>query len=109
MEDLSSPARPGPPHNAAVRALALEVAWVLHREGLTLSTYPEGLLAEAVRVVAARVGWAPPADENIRRLLRPAVGFCRRHGVRVPSPASANDDLTPVTARPLRCPSKMTH
>lgn len=79
------PARPGPRRDAAVRGLILEVAWILHREGLPLSSYPEGLLAQAIRAVAAEAGRRLPEDRHLGRLLRPAVLFCRRHGGDRPS------------------------
>jgi hypothetical protein len=97
-------ARPGPPRDASTRALVLEVAWTLHREGLTVSAYPEGLLAEVARAVAFQAGRRLPEGEAIRRLLRPAVALCRGRGYRVRASEASILDLTddPAPGAPYR-------
>jgi hypothetical protein len=91
-------ARPGSRRDEATRALVLEVAWILGREGLPVSAYPFGLLAMVARDVAGRAGCALWADENIRGQLLPAVRFVRRLGGL--KPLSGERNLSPTVALP---------
>lgn len=100
------PARRGGRRDEATRRLALEVAWILQREGLSLSTYEDGLLARVARAVGDAADRRLPADEGIRRFLRPAVRFCRRQGVNESPSGTRFNDLTEDT--PARALSTQT-
>jgi hypothetical protein len=74
-----APGRRGAPCDTATRKLVVELAWILSREGLEVSTYAEGLLAQVVREVGERVGRRMPGGEALRRFLLPAVRLSNSH------------------------------
>jgi hypothetical protein len=84
----------------------LEVAWILSREGLPVTTYEDGLLARVTRAVAEEAGRRLPEDENVRTFLRPAVRFCRRQGVGEATAREGLSHLTEPTPVPASSRSK---
>lgn len=90
----------------ATRRLVLEVAWILSREGLAVTTYEDGLLARVARSVGEEAGRRLPKDENVRSYLRPAVRFCRRQGVGEPTAREGSSHLTEPTRDPASSRSK---
>jgi hypothetical protein len=92
------PARRGGRRDEATRNLVLEVAWALHREGLPVTAYPGGLLAQTARAVATVAGRRLPDDpRSVERLLRVPVRFCAQ---RTGQESTSGDRFMPVTEAP---------
>jgi hypothetical protein len=103
------PARRGGRRDDATRALVLEVAWILSGAGFPLSSYEGGVLATVSRAVITLAGRRLPEGENVRRLLRPAVRFCRRQGVMESTSGERFNDLTERLPTPSSSRSNATH
>lgn len=88
------PARRGPCRDRAVRRLILDVAWTLSQDGLRVTSYQDGLLAEVAAVVALQAGQRLPEGRALERLLVPAVRFVRNDG-RVSRAPTGNSAVTP--------------